>query len=402
MAPKEVEVADSYEEALQKFSSLAPKVVFVDYEMKKGQSGFDFYNVFKETHKSRLETLFFLVTEKNSDSLASRVAEEDIDSMVVRPFTYTALEKLFLDVISNKLKPSDYFKIIEQGKVLITEQKFEEAMTVLAGAKGIDPKPTLACYYEGVAAKALKNIEKAQACFEAGLAIEPTHYKCLFGLFDLKMEGSDFEKAYALATKISQSHPISPNRIPTFVRLSVVNRAYDDILNYYRIFSELDQADAMLATYIAAGLVICGKSLLNRGNSKDGLSALKKATEVCKGKVSILQEIIVTLFKAGLEEEAGRELSKAPDAVKNDPKVLLAELELIQKKGSKDHVLQRCLELLKQGVKEELVFELAISYSVELQRRKDAVEELVAAACLAHPARSDHFKGLASGKASAT
>ena len=394
MPAKNISSADSYEEALEKLATLKPQIAFIDYELKAGQNGLDFFKAFKALHPNRVETLFFLISEKGSDSLASRIAEEEVDSLVVRPFTYVSFEELFLEIVVTKIKPTDYLKIIEEGKTLLAANKAQEALTLFAKAKTLDPKPGLACYHEGMAYKALNQLDKMRACFEEGLETDPIHYKCLFGLFDLLMEAKDHKAAYAIGAKINQNHPINPNRIPDFVRLSVVNKYYDDILNYYQIFATLDESDANIALYIAAGLVICAKALLKSGNVKDALNALTKAETVCQKKPSVLKEILLTLFSGEQFDEAERRLSKYPDEVKNAPEILVAELTALEKRAQPAQILQRCLDVIKQGVKQFQIYDIAIKQSVTLKRGKSTIEELIQDAGAAFPDKTNHFQNL--------
>ncbi|MEW6056494.1 MAG: response regulator [Bdellovibrionota bacterium] len=389
--PGNIDAADNYQEAQEKLKTKQPQVIFCDYELGGKQTGLDFFQMVKEIYPSRLDTVFILISERNSDALASQVAEQEVDAMVVRPFTHASLEKKFLEVMSSKVAPSKAQVLIEAGKALLAAKKYDESLKSFQQVNPQDPQSSSALYYQSLVCKALGKPKEQQRLLEEGLKRNPIHYKCLCGLFEVMMEIEEYKKAYGICSTLNQNHPVNPSRIPDFVWLSVVNGEYEDIMNYYQIFTELDAPDDTILTYISAGLVICGKYFLRQSNESNALAAFQKASTVSKNKVSILKEIIITLFKAGMMQPANEYLSRASDEVRHSSEILIAELEGIEKTASIEHVVQRCLELLKQGVKTEKVYELAIQGSRQMNRPANSIQELVDEASLAFPQSKQKF-----------
>ncbi len=393
MKSNNIEIVESFKDAEEKINSLKPEVVFCEYELQK-QTGIDLFNIFKKVQQNRMTSTFILMSDKNSPAIASQAADEDTDALIIRPFTFDDLQKNFIDVLIQKIKPSKYNEVIESGKVLYAENKFQEALVTFTKAKSLDPKPALACYYIAKSYIGLNEYEKAEKTFHEGLNLLSNHYKCLTGVFELLIESKKNIDAYKTGKILFEKYPTNPKYIPKMIWLTIYNKKYEEILDLCETIQTLENPDSTLCSNIAAALVICGKSFLMNNNKADAIIAFQKAEKAAKGKSKIIKEIIINLLNAEMTKEAQEFISRAPDDVKSSNEVLLGEFLYLVKQGTSTNILQQAQNLLKQGLKDYPIFEQALKCSVELKRSNAVIEDLLSNATQAHPSKKEHLESL--------
>jgi len=386
-----VDTAEDFKDASEKIEKTQPQLIFTDYDISK-VCGLDLLPLQRIQYKSRLDTGFFVTSEKNSPAIASRAAEEDVDALIVRPFSYQVLEDKFIEVMKEKIVPTPYLQAIEAGRQLLEKNEYDSALQIFLGAKKQDPKPFLAFSFEGVVRTKQGEFDLAQECFEQGLKFNPTHYRSLIGLFDLLNQKKHYKKAYDVGAAISKNYPISPKRLPDFVRVSVMSGHFGDILNFYEVFSTLEESDEMIQTYVSAGLVICGKYFLRSSDKEQALAALRKATAACRGKVGIIREVVITLMQGGLAEEAKNLLATLPTEIRDTPEMQLIELEDLNQRGTAAQVIETGTNLINRKMKIPRLYEIVIAKSIESKRRKSVVQELISEALMNFPEKKEEFE----------
>ena len=393
MKSSNVDIAENWKEAEEKIRTTSPEIVFAEYAMAE-RSGLELLPILREKIPNRLNVTFFVLADSNSTTVASAVAEEEADSLLFRPFSFGELQKTFMDVIDRKVSPSPSTRLIEDGRAFRDAGKFDEALSALTKAKVADPTAGSPYFEEGMLYKKFNDSGKARSSFEGGLKISPTHYKCLTGLLDLLLEQSEKDQAYEVACILTKNFPIPPKRIPDLVRLSVVNYKYEDILNYYELFSKIGSVEESLVTTISAGLVICGKYLLREGNRHGAASALKRALEVCQGKSQIWSTVLETYIAAGMLNEAQAAFKNLPDDLRKVPEFRVLDLTMLNMNSPAMLVVQLSENLLREGITSAGVYEVLIARAIEVGRKAQWVEPFVEDACRAHPQKSEHFKKL--------
>jgi tetratricopeptide (TPR) repeat protein len=272
-------------------------------------------------HPDPTQRIFCLISEKNSATLIPAAAEAGADCLFILPISKNNFQKIVMETALAKLNPSAYGKTLLKGRSHLESGDYKNALTFFESAKGFSKAPALACYYEGVTRSALQEWDQAEQCFREGLDHNPNHYKCLTGLFDALVDRKNYTEAYEVGQKLGDTHPLNPERIPDMIRLSVSNERYQDILSFYESFAVIDPNDEFIAKHLAAGLVVCGKYFLKKGDRASALAALQRAETASKGKVAILREIALTLKKAGLKDELSGFLTRAPREIASDPAV---------------------------------------------------------------------------------
>ncbi|HLE01217.1 MAG TPA: hypothetical protein VJB59_13220 [Bdellovibrionota bacterium] len=391
--PHLVDVVDSAHDSTEVLKKNKHNVIFADYSLG-GSHCFELIQVQQDVLSPEEVRAFFLITSQDSNSLVSSAADESVDAIFVKPFNFGILKQRFIEVLSQKIDPSPYTKAIKQGRRELKMEKPEEAIKSFQQAKKLDPAPALACSYEGEAHQMLKHHPEAIRSFEEGLSYNPTHFRSLLGAVESFMETEDYEKAYAAGRKLVDHHTVPVKRIPQLIRLSVLNQKFEDVVQFYEVTSRLDQSDDTLATYLGAGLVICGLYFLRKGANTSALDAFRKAEVACKQQPRILTRILRALITAGLEAEMKAFLSRIPDEVKDSAEVRLAQIEFWARSGSQHKALEYALKMIQENIKDEKLFEWAIRISKDLKRKDTLIEDLVFKAGQAFPDKRAFFEGM--------
>ena len=284
--------------------SLKPEVLFVDQEMA-GPKLEELMNLQEQVLPPGSSKAFFLISSKASGADASNAAEDSIDAVLVKPFTLETLKDQVMAALELKFFPSPQQKLINTGAIQVKSNWFAEALETFRNAVELDPHSPLAQSHLGQCMLKMGKADEALAVFKLGLEQVPTHYRCLLGAVDASSELKDFDSAYAYARKLAENHPIPLKKLPDFIRLSVVNGKFDDVLEFYKVVDGISGIDEALSINVSAGLVVCGLLYLKDGKSKEAIDIFKKAEMMARGNPKILTRIAVGLARAKLEIELG-------------------------------------------------------------------------------------------------
>ena len=386
-----VKVADTYKDGLEMLDKGKPQIVSAEYEIE-GKPGLDLLTQMRGYCPSSIDGTFILVSEKNSPSIAAQAAEEEVDAFLTQPFTVTSIKNELTRVFQSKLQVTDYLKTLEKGKTFLKASQFKEAQEVFNAAKKLDSAPAAAWYYEGLIHKKQNEFEKAEACFQDGLKTNPKHFKCLSGLYEVLFEQKKYEPAYQAVKTLNVTHPISPKRLPELIRLYILCRRYTEIEEFYNLFTKTEDRDPVVISYVAAGLVICGKFLLQQGNKPKAVDMLNKAGLVANKHLKILMEVIRSLLTAGFQSEASALIAKLPEEASKSSDLQMLLLEQSNISDPIPNVIKNCQELLAKGVKESRIFEIMITRSIEFKRKRPVIEQLVSDATAAFPDKRQFFE----------
>lgn len=394
----QVILVNSFKQAIDEMVASKPHIVVAEYDLGK-RCGLDLLQSQREQRpKETKETLFIVVTSNTSQSAVARSAEEDIDAYVLKPFTVELVRRTIMKAALAKIKPPEYVVTIEQGKELLAQGKLPEAEKLFEKAFGMDPSPSLACYYLGQV-KFLRTImNEAKGSYEQGLNYNKIHYKCLVGLYELLASQKAHSSAYEVIKRISQYFPANPKRLSEVLRLAIVNGKYEDVEKYYAIFCNIDDRDELLIKYICAALVVCGRYYLNQNFKSRALELFQKAGATGTGRTKILREIVQALLDFEMAKEAKVYLSKFPPESQIEPDYLLMSFQVLNAEGNVSKVVDFGRELLSKGIKDERLYSIMIRRSMEA-KLTSAAESLLHEAILSYPDRKAQFEQLVRSKA---
>lgn len=340
------------QEAEQIIKSKNIGAVISDYFIGGG-SGFDLFKMVREKLPKSKELCLILVTGNISQTAVAKAAEEDVDSFIIKPYTIQSIQDNLISTIAAKVKPSDYMLKIEEGKNLIKEQKYDEAIDVLQSAIGLHPKPSLALFYIGQAEYLRLHVAEAQGKYGEGLGFNSIHYKCLVGLFDIFMKDEKFHEAYQVVKKIARYFPANPDRLTQIVRLAIRTGNYQDMQMYYEIFTSLDEREDAVINYIGAGMYIAGKHHLMINSPEVALQYFDNIVVSCPEFTKFIRAIISVLVEYNMAGEAEKYLSRFPSSAKDQEDYLISNF-LVASKRNQDAgaVIRMGLEVYNRKIRD--------------------------------------------------
>lgn len=385
-------LANTYHHAEQRIVENKPHIVIAEYDL--GQNcGLELLRTQREQRpKETKECIFIIVTGNTSQSAAARSLEEDIDAYIIKPYTLEFVRRTIIKAAMNKIKPPKYFATIDQGKEALEAGKFDEAEALFVAATTLDAAPALAYYYIGQTKFMRAMMPMAQSNYMKGLKFNQIHYKCLVGMYDLLMKEQRHTEAYDIVKKIAKYFPANPKRLSEVLRLAIMNKQYEDIEGYYRMFTNIDQRNADLVRAASAAMVICGKYYLSLGRSETkAVDIFGKAAATASYTPRIMIEIISTLLEHKLDDDADKFLKKFPPETRNSSEFLVSEVLVLDKKGSASLAITSGRQLLAQGIKDYRLYLMMIRRSQKAGLAL-AVEDLIQQACAAFPDKKELFQ----------
>src|SRR5690606_9220694 len=111
-----------------------------------GGSGFDLFKFIRDKYPLRKDLCLILVTSNITQAAVAKAAEEDVDSFIIKPYTIQGIKENLVATIINKIAPSPYVIKVEEGKELLKNKNYTDAIDVLKEALKLHPKPSLALF----------------------------------------------------------------------------------------------------------------------------------------------------------------------------------------------------------------------------------------------------------------
>jgi CheY-like chemotaxis protein len=294
-------IEDAQAEALRNHA----KIIFSDFNIGS-RSGLELLQNLKvEYDKQNIKDyLFVLVTSDASQSAVARAAEEDVDTFVIKPYSFDTLHKSLAKAIRAKLMPSRYMQLIDEGKEFLFRKELDVALECFKEAMTESPEPTLACFYMGQTQYLQACLESSEKDYLKGLFYNRIHYKCMVGLYDLFLSQKKFDEAYDIVRRIAQFFPANPTRLASVLRLAITTNNFQDIEEYYRIFVKLEQRSDELVKCICSALVVAGKYYLTQRSPKRALELFQFAAVSAAGNAGVLLYIVEALSAYQYLDEA--------------------------------------------------------------------------------------------------
>lgn len=388
-------LASNYAEAEHQLQTAVPtpKLVLCDYHLGS-QYGLDLLQS-QRANSSGDETIFVLITGNTSQSAVARAAEEDVDSFILKPYTLEVLKAGLINAVISKIRPSEYVSTVRRGKDQLFKGSIDEAIQTFEAAMKLDPTPTLAHFYLGYAQKMKKTLEKAEESFNEGLSLNRIHYKCMVGLFDLLMEGKRHPEAYDVVKRIAQYFPANPKRLASVLRLAIMTEHFEDMEGYYRLFTQLEQRNDELVTYMCSALVVCGKYYLQTKHRQRAVEVFEKAAVSCASQIRFLKYIIETLVDKGQPEAAVPFFKRYSMSDTKSDTFKALEFLVSAKKSDLSSSVAKGQALLKEGVRDPLVYRTMIECCGKAGL-DDAAQTVAGMAIRDFPAKKKEFEDCAS------
>ncbi len=306
-------------------------IVLSDYFIAGG-SGFDLFKMIRDKKPDNKELCLILVTSNISQTAVAKAAEEDVDSFIIKPYTIQSIQDNLISTVVQKIRPSDYIQKVEEGKKLINEGKYEEAITILKVAMNMHPKPALALFYIGQAEYLKNHVDEASGSYNEGLSFNTIHYKCLVGLYEIFMREGKFTEAYQVVKKIAKYFPANPDRLAQIVRLAIRTGNFNDMQMYYEIYKSLDERVQILTNYIGAGMYVAGKHHLLSNSPEVALQYFDNIEVSCSEYTKFIRAIVAVLVEYNMTGEAEKYFARFRSEDKAAEDYLISEFLIATKK----------------------------------------------------------------------
>lgn len=368
-------LASTFDEAAEQIRSQKPKIVIADYDLGKGQ-GLELLQRLRQEWPDAKDLIFILVTGNSSQSAVARAAEEDVDAFLLKPFTSEVLRNTILRAALTKINPPRYLQLIDEGKKKLHENNLEEALKIFEEASKEDAQPSLALAYIGQV-KLLENVfDEAEGKFSDGLGFNKIHYRCLVGLYETFMSQKRHAEAYEIIKRVSQYFPANPQRLTAVLRLAIINKSYEDVEKYYRIFTEIETRNEEMVRYICAALVVCGKHYLATRLKSRAIELFQKAAATSGGRPKIMREIVLALLEFGSARDASEFLKKVPPETRTSPDYIVSDIAVRDGLDIDPLVLDQARRLIQGGLHDAILYKVAIRRSFAA-KHADAAENLL-------------------------
>ncbi len=389
--------AESFGAAKNIITNDLPEIVCTNLQCGDA-SGIDLLPIHLEAHSNREKTLFFVISSDNSMSTAAYKLNPDIESFIVEPFTFEAMQNTLVESLLKKLdisltkkklyKAKEYFNIKDFNKVCTLADEIVNEDTSLASD---------ALLLKADALLAKNDNSQATEVLLSSLELNPKHHGTLNRIIEVYQKNKEYQKAYEHTVTLIKNYPINPTRIPDLIKISIANKKYDDLLNYANIFSSLSDSHPIVKMHLAAGLVICGKFLVNEHETEKGIAALLKASEMSGQKIEIIKNIVQNLIIAGAQKEASNILNKfiIENPQQNTDELKIAELEIAhQTTKDNDYVLNMATNLIKANIRTINVYNILIIRSIWNKRSAEKIQEIINEAATYFPDNEEEFNKL--------
>ncbi len=404
IARKNIQFAKNIEMALEIMKELKPNYIFTNEKLEDGN-----YKELLEEHlkqqPNRLEAGFILLSENDSLDAVSKVAQSEIDCLVMLPFTVTSLQSEFLKVILPKTDPSDYMKLLESAR---EHMRFDvdKAFDFLKKAFKLDKKPFEAYYLEGLIHLKSKSLEQAKSSFERSLKFHPKFYGSLKELFNIHMIQKDRHKAYNISSKMTEEFPVNPEMIPDLSWVSVACAKYDDILSYHTAFKDLEEPDNDLKNYIAASLTVYGKKIIKdkfEENAEVDPDLLKRAYKmmeeasiICEDKPLVFASLIQALKISQNTQLMDNILKRAQNKFPKNKNIKVLEVIVNDEQLKPAESLKVAQDALKSGLDSPEIHEIILKRAVELGLPERVIEDSMEQATKSFPKLKNVFESVIS------
>lgn len=372
--PDNVIVAESFTNA--KNELVKPTHILVTELFYEGSSGLDLIQYQEEQFENRMEIATIVLSQGPSNVSLGMIAEDNVDAVLLKPFTMDSFRTAVEQAVAQKINPAPLWKLIETGKALIKKKQLDQALIVFEEAKAKFPNPPLAFYYLSQVYRTKGLLKEAIASIQEGLQGDPKDYRCLLLSVDLRVQQEDWSGAYQIAKQFHSEYPVNLKRIPDLVRLSVHLGKYEDIVDYTKIFKELERKDGAISKVVVAGLLVCSKFFLRKQDIKTCHDILKDTVKISMEQNVLKLDVYRYLIDSGLYSEADTFVSKLPVDVVTKPEVRLLTMELYKGSSRDELVLKEGHELLKSGFESDRALELMIESAIKLKRPESEIDQL--------------------------
>lgn len=383
----------SSQEAIERLLESNAEIVMTPTKLEQ-KTALDFFKLHSQIYPNRLDSAFFVLSFKGQKDYDFLPLDYDIDGILQLPASKEKMNSEILRSLSQKISPTSFEYEKKNIETLIKKNKISEAVGLIDALFMFENSQFEEVFFlKGLCSFKLKEYEQALEFFNDSLEIAPQHYKSLSGKSAVLIKQGEWKEAYDINQKLLQLFPLDPNRIPTFMKVALINKKYDDCLTLYELYKEVDERDPKTLKKIAAILALTGKHLLEKEDETKGLSVIEKSASISRGSLEITHTLVSSLLENRSYAQAYDTLYKVHQELQGSTKFKFIELELLSQSENFVHeALVIGLELLQQKHRPLTLYETVLALSQKLQRKPASIREIVDDASRKYPRHSEYFR----------
>lgn len=222
------------------FLSRRPDVIVSEFKVGPTE-GLGYAALQGEYQPQRQKRIFLMVTGGAHENVVAESVEEEIDGYLLKPFSSQQFVERILQIVDEKLKPSRYAQALETVKYLLRLGEADKAKSLALAAAEMDGRTPAVYAHLGEAHLLAGEYREALAAFEAGLALNPRHYRCLRKKIETYLAQDQKLLAYRSLRLFLEVFPMNPDVLARAFALCVATRSLDDMAEYYEAYKEQEQ-----------------------------------------------------------------------------------------------------------------------------------------------------------------
>lgn len=385
--------ADNFVDAQHLIETKKPHFVIGNNTIKGG-STVSLFDSHLKVSSNRLQSGFFVIADEYSMSQVASTLEYEMDGIITLPFSALKVMDCLVNGVKNKISPTPYQLKLEEGRTHYLTGDLESATACFQSALALHTRPYESLYFLGIIYNDNNLVDNAIASFEESVRHNSDCFKTLNCLSNLYFQTKNYKKAYDVNYLMVQKFPISPEKIPDLIKLSIINKKYEDINNYLQLIQCVKAPDSQTQISLAAGLAILGKYFLSQNDIDQAVEALTTSFKFSNGKYEILKNITYSFTECqkidvlqALFEQV--DLDIWPDKVKG------LYFHCLQFTSNDDnYVIAFGEQLLKQRIKEVHIYKGLILRGIKMKRKLVIIDGLVFSAIKDFPEEKEEFEKL--------
>ncbi|MGK0366879.1 MAG: tetratricopeptide (TPR) repeat protein [Thermoproteota archaeon] len=329
-----------------------------------------------ELHIENPSTLIkVMLNDQNKDS--TRVMEErlDIDIVITRHYTVESLKKYMNRSILRKIKTTQKEQICLQGFTLARRNEFSKLQQLLLLHESEISNTSDFYILQSKIYRNNNEIEKSIKCLEQSLEIDIYNIKAINEYLTICESNNDFTKPHKFIETVLKQKCLDPELIKPIIKILVANKRFESIPKLSKLV-EFEDLDENHKTTLSAGILMYSNYLISKKEYTEAQPHLHEALRFGRGKTNIVASCLCSFIKIGEIETAEIYLQKIPyDEI--DSNLEIVDLKISCLKETAFKTLEKGQRLINRGICTFDVFEILIQKSLEVDRDKKLVDNLV-------------------------
>lgn len=392
---RSITLVSSYQNAQELISELKPEIIISDYNVNE-KSGLEFAVMQKKYLEKENDRVFILATSNSSESAIVDALEEEVDGCLLKPFSPNDFQKTFKAITASKESPSQYKKVLETAKALRLQHEFEQAEELVKMAMKLKPESAMPFACLGDIQRAKQNYDEALSVYSKGLDLNPKHYRCLKGKFEVLELLGEKEQAYDTIKFFIQSLPLGSEVLERAFCLVLETKNFQDMELYYEIYRQKENRSMSLVKTVCSSLYKSGKVCAKEGQWPLAEKMFSWCIISSGRNLKFIEKVIKFCIDKDKKEAAEKFFKLYPaDQVGTDHH---SELDFYIAKSilSPEEIVEKGRQLLAKGTKKIFLYKEIIQQLLNINLAM-AAENMTYEAIQRFPDKRDELEAIATG-----